>query len=238
MGMTKKRPRSKKIDGVGAVGLVKPIVRIEAALRVSFSLQHLLAASQFSSQVAKLEQAHKGEEFGAFFEEILWFSSACVLLCSAGLEAYVNELFVDRSQNFPDLRPEVADKLWELLEQEPILEKFEMALLLKQKPSLERGLRPTQDIAALVALRNGLTHFKPEWSDKQVVHSRLSKQLEVRGFGSSPFLPSTESIFPRRWATHGCTQWAVRSCVNFLTCFESLSEVPAKMKKFSARLAG
>ena len=235
--MSEEEPQKTKIVGVGAGIAAGASVEAKGALRINFSIQHLLAAAHFSRHVAEVEQAHKGEPFGAFFEEIIWFSSACVLSCTAGLEAYANELFVDRSEHFPDLRPEVADKLWELFEQKPTLEKFDMALLLKKKPVLDRGSRPTQDVAALVALRNGLTHFKPEWDNEQVAHAKLSQQLAHR-FMPSPFLAAGESIFPRCWATHGCTQWALKSCVDFLTGFESLSGVPARAAKFAARLSG
>ena len=235
--MSEEEPQKTKISGVGAVIAAAARVEAEAALRTNFSILHLLAAAHFSRHVADLEQAHTGEPFGAFFEEIVWFSSACVLSCSAGLEAYANELFVDRSEHFPDLRPEVADKLWELFEQKPTLEKFDMALLLKKKPVLDRGSRPTQDVAALVALRNGLTHFKPEWENEQMMHAKLSQKLAHR-FVPSPFLAVAESIFPRRWATHGCTQWALKSCFDFLTGFESLAGVPARVANFAARLSG
>jgi|SRR5450759_2056134 hypothetical protein len=181
--MSKEEPQKAKIIGVGTVTAVG---EVKAAVRVNLSHQHLLAAFHFSRHVADVEQVHTGETFGAFFEEIFWFSSACVLSCSAGLEAYANELFVDRSEHFPDLRPEVADKLWELFEQKPILEKFDMALLLKQKPLLDRGSRPTQDVAVLIDLRNGLTHFKSEWDNEQAAHVRLSKRL-AHLFVPSPF---------------------------------------------------
>jgi hypothetical protein len=206
----------------------------EARTRMNFSIQHLFAASHFSKQVATVEYAHAEEAFGAFFEEILWLSSACVLLCVAALEAYANELFVDRAQHFPDLRSDIADKLWELYEQKPTLEKFDMALYIKQKPPLERGSRPTQDVADLIILRNGLTHFKPEWDNEQVEHAKISKRLADR-FVASPFLTDQEPIFPRRWATAGCTRWAVESAVSFLQDFEISAGLPPKIMKFAER---
>src|SRR5437667_11456276 len=77
------------------------------------------------------------------------------------------------------------------------------------------ALRDTSPLPAMVALRNGLTHFKPEWDNEQVAHAKLSQQLAHR-FMPSPFLAAGESIFPRCWATHGCTQWALKSCVDLL----------------------
>lgn len=205
--------------------------------RFNFAIQHLLGAAHFSRHVAELEQAHTGKMFGGFFDEILWFSSACVLSCSAGLEAYANELFIDRSQHFPDLRPEDADKLWDVIQRNRTLEKFDFALLLKQKPLLGQWSRLTEDVRALIDLRNRITHFKSQWDGKTGAHAEVSRTLEDR-FEPSPFLPDTESLFPRRWATHGCTRWALKSCVDFLIAFESLSGVPARVAKHAARLTG
>jgi hypothetical protein len=80
-------------------------------------------------------------------------------------------------------------------------------------------------------------HFQPEWDNEQVAHARLSQQL-ARRFTPTPFLAGPESIFPRRWATHGCTQWALKTCVDFLTGFESLSSISAKAANFAGRLSG
>jgi len=206
-----------------------------ATLRTNLSIHHFLGAVRFSRQVAQIEDSNRGKPFGDFFEEILWFGSACVLSSVAGLEAYANELFVDRADHFPDLRTEIADKLWELFEQKPLLEKFDMALLLKQKPLLQRGESPTQDVAALIALRNGLTHFKPEWDNQQTSHARIGQQLANR-FAPSAFLPQTEGVFPRRWASHGCTRWAVQSSVSFVRDFEVQAGVAPKIVKFTDRL--
>lgn len=208
-----------------------------ATVRTNLSIQHLLGAARFSRQVAEIEAANAGRPFGGFFEEILWFASACVLSSVAGLEAYANELFVDRSEHFPELSANIADKLWELFEQKPLLEKFDMALLLKQRPLLNRGVAPTQDVVALIALRNGLTHFKPEWDNEQAVHARISQQLGHR-FVASAFLPNSEGVFPRRWASHGCARWAVASSFEFVREFEAQAGVPPKIVTFRERLNG
>jgi hypothetical protein len=215
-----------------------PMLNMDAkgAVRFNFSIEHLRAAAHFSRHVAELEQANTVEIRGAFFDEILWFSSACVLSCAASVEAYVNELFIDRAEHFPDLRPEVADTLWELIERKPTLKKFDMAFMLKQKTLLDRGSRPTEDVVALFELRNRITHFRPQWDGTIGPHAELSRTLENR-FAPSPFLADTESLFPRRWATHGCTKWAVESCVEFLNVFESCAGVPARVAKHSARLS-
>ena len=43
------------------------------------------------------------------------------------------------------------------------LEKFEFALLLSDKPSIDKSSTLYQDVKIVVDLRNSLVHFKPEW---------------------------------------------------------------------------
>ncbi len=206
-------------------------------LRFNFSIQHLLAAAHFSRHVSELERAHTGELFGAFFEEILWFSSACVLSCSAGLEAYINELFIDRAEHFQTVDRPKSGRSRSRASGSETQDKFDKALWLKQEPLLDRGSRPTEDVVALFELRNRITHFRPQWDGTIGSHAELSRTLENR-FDPSPFLADTESLFPRRCATHGCTKWAVKSCIDFLTVFESRSGVPRRVAKHATRLSG
>lgn len=203
--------------------------------RVNLSVLHLLSAASFSRAAASIEEANAGRLFGEFWEGILAQSTATVLISVAALEAYANELFVDHAKIFPDLRIEVMAHLWELYEQKPPLEKYEFAILLKKGQPLERGTSPYRDVAALVKLRNALTHFKPEWEDQQVQHAKVSSLLKGK-FISSPFMPSTEALFPKAWASHGCTSWAVRSVVDFIFEFERRADLPSRLSPFVERL--
>lgn len=201
-----------------------------ATLRMNLAIHHLLGAATFAREVKAIEAEHAGEPFGEFFERILWYSSACVLSCAAGLEAYANEMFVDRATHFPDLPAPVADKIWELLEPKTPVEKFDMAVLLRDKSVLDRGTEPTQGVVVLTKVRNALTHFKPEWDNEQVEHAKLAKALSGR-FAPSLFLPSSESLFPRRWASAGACEWAVTTCVEFLLAFEAKAVLHSRVRR-------
>jgi hypothetical protein len=120
----------------------------------------------------------------------------------------------------------VLDNPCDTYERKTTLEKFEFALLLSEKPSISKGSTPYQDVQILVELRNALVHFKPEWDTQADRHLTLSKKLKHK-FDPSPFL-NDELIFPRRWATHGCTSWGVHSCLKFAAEFERLSSLPPK----------
>ena len=190
-------------------------VNAVAAIRMQFTGQHLMAAASFSRRVGEVEQAHAGEQFGSFFDEILWNASASIMLSTAAIESYLNELIADRAKHFTMLQGELLDSFWTNHERASLLDKFDLALLLRGEAPLERGAEPADSMNSLVTLRNELIHFKPEWSDESKVHARVSRKLASK-VRPSPFLPG-ENLFPRAWATHSCTKWAVETAVAFGT---------------------
>jgi hypothetical protein len=219
--------KSSRVVAARATATAMATAKARATLRVNLAVQHMLAAARFSREVGKLEREHDGQAFGEFFETILHHAVACVLTTVASLEAYANELFSDRTKAFPGYSQELLHGLWETYEKKPTLDKFDFALLLLRKPVLKRGVRPCQDIKVLAELRNGLIHFKPEWENEAVKHKALSDDLRSKTKGS-PFLPESELLFPRRWASHSCTSWAVRNAIAFAKSFEQLAGLPPK----------
>ena len=206
-----------EIIGTGNAA-VKSAAAGTATMRINLAIPHLTSAAACSRRTQELEISHSGEPVGPFWDEILAQATAAVLISVAALEAYVNELFIDHEKVLPELRVEVMTKLWELYELKPPLEKLEFALLLKQGQPFDRGAKPYQDVAALIKLRNGLVHFKPEWFDQQKEHATLSTILAAK-VKSSPFLLA-EPLFPRAWAGSNCTIWAVRSVSQLIVEFE------------------
>ncbi len=107
------------------------------------------------------------------------------------------------------------------------LSKFQIIIFVQRGSTLDQGARPYQDADALTQLRNGLVHFKPQWDGTKSQHKRISDTLNGR-FAPSPFISGPEGLFPRRWATHGCTRWAVQTCFEFAEEFEKRAGLPAK----------
>jgi hypothetical protein len=208
-----------------------------ARVRMNFSFLHLMSAARFSQAVGQLEQEHANDTWGPFFEAILANASSSVLLAVAGLEAFANELFIDHSTYLPTVSRELVAHLWHNYERSTVLDKLDLALLLAGRPRLPRGDSPMQDVDALNRLRNALTHFKPEWTDEADEHARLSARLRGR-FAPTPFLPDSEPIFPRRWASHGCTAWAVQSVVELIRVVESFFPGDSRAAQFASRLVG
>lgn len=98
----------------------------------------------------------------------------------------------------------------------------------------DRGSSRYQDVAALIKLRNGLIHFKPEWFSEQEQQAKLSALLQRRA-ELSPFFPSSEPLFPRGWASHKSVIWGIRAVVEFIVEFETRSKVKPRMDKYLGR---
>jgi hypothetical protein len=191
--------------------------------RTNYAVPHLLSAATFSRRLGEIETRHSGQDFGPFWDEILAHATATVFLAVAGLESYANELFIDMNQNFPGVRQELKSTL----------DKFDLALLLRQASTRVAGVESFQSVDALVRLRNALMHFKPEWEPAK--HKQLSSELRSF-FKPSEFLASDPGVFPRAWASHDCTIWAVNSVLSFIEHFEDCAGLPHKMAEFSDRL--
>jgi hypothetical protein len=198
----------------------------EFSQRQNLAVQQLLAAGRFSKQVGEIERANTEQPFGPFWEEILHNSIASVLCCASSIEAYANEIFSDRETMFPCFSAPLLDNLWATYERQQSVEKFKLALLLRDKPAFDEGASAYKNMEILIDLRNALVHFKPEWDTEAHQHEKLSRKLEGK-FPPSPFL-TDNLIFPRRWATHAGTRWAVQSCLDFVQEFERLADLPPK----------
>jgi hypothetical protein len=202
--------------------------------RMNLAVNHLIAAAGFSRTVKEIEGAHRGEPLGPFYDEILSFSIAAVYCSVASLEANINEILLFEKR----LKSHVLkDCVNLLIGKTRILEKYEGALSLLHYSAIPKGRRPYTDVTILIRLRNALTHFIPEWENQQEAHSILSSQLRGK-FRPSSFLSDTDPIFPKAWATHACTLWAVNSVKQFIHAFEEKAQLPHRLVMFESRLQG
>ncbi len=109
-----------------------------------------------------------------------------------------------------------------------------MALTVRKNKKLDFSHTKVQNIDALIKLRNAVIHFRPEWSDQQDKHNKLSKQLKNK-FQQSPFL-SDEPIFPLAWASASFASWALCSTVAFLEYFYTEADIAYPLSQFKDQL--
>lgn len=192
-------------------------VTATARTRTNLALHHLFAACRFSARIHDLERENAGQPFGTFWEEILHNALGVATLTAASLESYANEMYFEGSILGESLSAPAAAEVAELIDREPVLRKYAVALAVRGGKRLDFGATAVQNADALIKLRNAVVHFRPEWFGEQQAHLKLSKQL-LHKFLPSPHL-SSEPLFPRAWASASFSKWAIESSIDFLRYF-------------------
>jgi hypothetical protein len=204
-------------------------------VRANLAVQHILGAAHLSRGLASLEQSNPSRPSGNEFDERFGISVSCIFLAVASVEAYVNEIFSDRKDHFSLHDQNLLGLLWVEYESTKTIDKFDLALRLRNGNALDRGSSSVQSLDRLILLRNALTHFKPEWSYEAEKHAQLCKRLGgyVR---CSPWLPD-ESVFPYAWAHSGSTAWAIMTVTRFVSEFSAAAGIQNRLEPFLPRLA-
>jgi hypothetical protein len=133
------------------------------------------------------------------------------------------------------LQPTAMEAITALVDRESIISKFNLVLQLRKGSSLDLGANVVQNVDLLIKLRNSVVHFRPEWDDERSTHEKLSSKLENR-FDHSPYFTS-EGLFPRAWATHSFSCWALKSTINFLEHFGRESGLDSKLGLYRDRFS-
>lgn len=215
-------------------------VTFTADYRINLAYPHLSAAIEFSKAVINLEKKHEGKEFGAFWEDIQANAIACVLTSVASVEAYSNEIYADMKDLLGHEAASEIDNYAVLFSRDPgyidIISKFDLFLYAKTRVRLDKSIKPVQNLSALIDLRNAITHYKPEWESNAKNNARISSKLKGKFKPTTLFPAGNEGIFPRRWASASCTQWAVQSVLSFTREFERLAQLPDKFPSIENKL--
>ena len=223
------------MNEVNDSGTINSPSDLQLTQRSNFAVQHLMAAARFARQCKQVEVNHAGEPFGSFYDEIIANTTAVVLLSVACLEAYINELYADGAPKFDEVAVNLRQEIWGLIEEKSILEKYQMALVMKDKPKFIQGEEPYQSVDILIKVRNILVHFKPEWHHKQKQHAKIGRMLQGK-FSLSPFVEGDAPIFPTKSMTFGMAKWAVESSINFISQFSVKADLPNRLERFMDKL--
>jgi hypothetical protein len=202
--------------------------------RTNLSVMHLLSAASFSRATGQIETAHAGEPFGAFWEDIFGQATAAVMLSVAALEAYAHEFQLDHAKL---LSASVGGSfVGSRKGRSRTLGRFDSALGRLKREAIDEASAVDRNAAALIRLRNALTHFNPEWEDERDAQAAVSADLQGR-FENSRYFPAPQPLFPMAWATHSCTAWAVHSVVDFISEFDRRADLgEGRLAQFVERL--
>jgi hypothetical protein len=220
--------------------VIKAVGTASIKVRANLAVHHMLSAAFFARKSYEVESNNVTltEEL---YTEHRAYVIASILASIASLEATINELYIDavdkNSQTFQGIDNSIVEKLalvWEKVEKDSILDKYEFALKVAGKTSLI-GEAKYQNAKHVVSLRNALMHFKPEWDTSLKEHKKFETWLMSR-FQLNPFAKSDQVFFPHKCLGYGCADWSVRSSIQFIDEFFSRMGLQGKFDASKTRL--
>jgi hypothetical protein len=211
-----------------------PTAQATGRVIANFATQHLRAAALFRDQVARIETENVGHGFGAFFEDVRSYGSACIMSSTAALEALINELFIAHGSKLRALLSDFETEFWGRdrrgrggIERKPVLDKYQDALSKLGVLTLDKHSSPYRDAWGLVELRNALVHYKPTWDPDRQRQVELAEVL-ARRFALSPYSDNGADFVTIQCMSAGCARWAVETVMVFIREFESRAQLDAK----------
>ena len=224
---------------------------VRIGIRTYFAGKHLGTAHILGQECHAIECAQEPSDWQQILDRYHAFAIGAVLASVAGLEAAINELFLDAiecqspggaSEQLKGLDASVVASLAALwksgVDKLGTLEKYNVALVLAGHPVMERGAQPWQDAAWAIKLTNHLVHHKPqtEWLGDRSRPEREQKKPLLIGlhgkFNESPFAKTADPFFPKKCLGAGCASWALSSIKEFLGVFHGqLGTTPGYLKE-------
>ncbi len=126
--------------------------------------------------------------------------------------------------------------LAELIDGQPVLERFRIVLHLLNKTGLDPGSQPWQDTSLVIRLRNELVHYKSRWGE-ELDELKFIKALKQKKHAKPFFMVGKNTnFFPYECLSAACATWAVRSCIAFLNVFSSNLGFPDRLAPYQERL--
>lgn len=196
-----------------------------ASVRSYMSPQHKWASAHLARLAADYERDHAGEK-GIRIRHRTYVMSA-MMESIAYLEAFINEIFEDAFDGGGSATEGLAPQTFATMAaywrgtkrgRGSTLDKYAEARLAAGIVDRGTGRRPHQDVQAAIALRDWMTHYRPQTiSDSDVV--KAIADVSTR-FAPNPFLDPPEGNWsPHHALSAGCASWASESVRAFVLEF-------------------
>ncbi|MFI6741615.1 hypothetical protein ACIBI9_52620 [Nonomuraea sp. NPDC050451] len=193
---------------------------ITVLMRSYFSTHHLYAARYAAEDAQALETSLAGSRPMFDLRHRTLVISA-ISESAFFLEAAINEVFQDARDGHHSyvgsLDGSVLSAMapvWDATDNGylDVLKKYDLALRLAGRESLDPGTKIPENARLLVQLRNYLVHYRPEFVSIDMTH-RFGKALESSNrFAQNELMKgSGNPWFPDRALGAGCAAWAWRS---------------------------
>lgn len=204
-------------------------VKAIAYSSLNLSIYHLMSSAFFLKKSTEIENTYSNSTKNISENEHRSYVMGSIFSIVASLEATINEFLIEALNNSEDFFTPLRNVLknWELIENKEltkilesgkILDKYQLALKSFEKQILNKGTDPYQSVNDFIALRNSLTHYKPEYHETKNINLNLEKKLHNK-FSLNPFQPIAPHFFPSRCLSSGCAKWGLIKCEKLIEDF-------------------
>ena len=206
------------------MGTIHLSASLTVRVRTDFSIVHLTNAAYFAGQCAILEAGRSWPQPNEVFIPHRAFAANAIIASAATLEAFLNEVHLkaaDRAEAVLGRLDQVSRQiveLWDTVERQPTLRKYEWLLSLGGLPPIPRGHSDYQGVADVIQLRDALVHAKSEWDDDSRISDRLETRLRGK-FAPNGMAAPDQAFFPHRALGAGAGSWAVKSALEYMDRF-------------------
>ncbi|MDA3845644.1 MAG: hypothetical protein PF505_03740 [Vallitaleaceae bacterium] len=206
-----------------------------------FSNTHIQSAALSARLAYQCEQEHSDDTNSEVQLNHMIFVINAIISSVSYLEANINELFVECSENKTGFKSNlrtnmINDSVIEALERSwklgvprtakfSILNKYDIALALAGIDSIDKSTSVYENADTLIKLRNSLVHYEPEWINDYLSDSELTNKMAKRlkgKFDLNPLTGEGNPFYPDKCLSHGCAEWAVKTSLEYVDNFSSM----------------
>lgn len=195
-----------------------------------YSLLHLNACDHFAMLAKSVEERYAGSFDHSMTMQLNAYATSTLFSAISFLEAHINEIFFDCAEGsfehrtrLPIDKQKLIGDIWKLgtprTSSYSIIDKYDYFLTLSNLGGIDRSISATQDVAALIKLRNSLIHFEPAW-DSIPTRADSRHYLALKGkYSLNPFFKDSDSFIPKRGISAGLAIWSVKKIIEFADLF-------------------
>jgi len=215
-------------------------VSFSADVRSSLTAQFLMAAAMQARAAAEIES----RDVDAVTEDQKVSHGglvvAAIMQAVAGLECEIWEVVAYGpghhlgSNGIDTGARNLLAPLSEMIDGEPVLDRYRLVLHLLNKAPLDPGAQPWQDAALVVRLRNELVHYKSRWGE-ELERFKMLRAIQDKRHPKPPFVRAS-NFFPYQCLSAACASWAAQVCVAFLDAFYRNLGFAGRLDPYRTRL--
>lgn len=199
------------------------------------SLNYLASSINLINKLKLIEELELNQLTSEIKYDYDTFRFSSIILSNAFLEATINELLGDISENVQIIREDGSNQHFDKSFTNNIRKltkgndfrfgnlrvesKYNLVLILTGKTEFMIKDSYLKEFNNLRILRNDLIHADSEWvwDDPELLKKLKTKRYEdifKQKFNPNPFVKGGP-FFPNRCLGHGCSKWALLTCLNF-----------------------